>query len=53
MQVRRRENDDVKAMGRPRTFRFQSIFESTRPIVPFGVGLYELWPTFSSELWPI
>ena len=43
MQGRRGENDDVT-----------QILHTTPPgglVVPFEI--YELWPTFGSELWPI
>ena len=65
MQGRRGENDDVTALGRPWTFRSGAYLLKylsdclqilhTTPlgglVVPFGV--YELWPTFGLELWPI
>ena len=65
MQGRREENDDVTALGRLREqfvsgayfWKYLSdclqILHTTLLeglVVPFGV--YELWPNFSSALWP-
>ena len=68
MQGRKVENDDVTALGRlavrelfvSGAYLWKYLSDClqilhTTPlgglVVPFGV--YELWPTFGSELWPI
>ena len=57
MQGRRGENDDVTALGRWAVREHSDCLQilHTTPlgglVVPFVV--YELWPTFGSELWPI
>ena len=65
MQGRRGENDDVTALGRHEHFvsgaylwKYLSDCLQILHTTPLGglvvhFGVYELWPTFGSELWPI